>query len=685
MIDSAQRRARGWEGLGFSLLLALAYMLACLGWMFREAEILFTNDGVTAALSIEKGLGAALEIPLVKFGLALFFLHSLLGLLAFALARLVETAFHGTLIARRSWLIAGWFVALAGLAMAANTTSYPASIFAGDESAWRNDVLGLYPVQWLAGALLAGIAGLIIRASPMLELVRPARGFVALVLLTAIGAALMPSRLLGHSAPAPETEKPHIVLIGIDSLRNDLTVPRRGEARTPNIRAFIDGARRFNDATTPIARTYGSWVSVLTGRHPVTTNARVNLMPRRLVHEGETLADALRAQGYRAIYASDEVRFANFDRSYGFDALVTPPVGAIDFLLGYAGDLPLVNLAVATNLGGLLFPSNHANRAAAVTYRPRQFTERLENELEMEGPTFLAIHLTLAHWPYSWAGVPRPSTPDAYRDTYGMAVSEVDRQFGDLMRALAAKRVLDNAIVVLLSDHGEALGADNDSMLRGTGTSRQVWDSLWGHGTSVLSPNQYHVLLALRAFGRARLPGPDRNYDWPVSLEDLRPTLEDYVRGTPPNGVDGISLLPFMADPSRADALASRVRFTETDFNTPSTLAGRYEESGVVDEAAVYYELDRSSGWVQFRESRLADLLARKERAALSSRSLLAAIPGLTGGPPTYLYSDRYQPRPRPVTGPPDPIKEPEARRLWEALVARFPGELPDDPDMPRM
>ncbi len=28
-------------------------------------------------------------------------------------------------------------------------------------------------------------------------------------------------------------------------------------------------------------------------------------------------------------------------------------------------------------------------------------------------------------------------------------------------------------------------------------------------------------------------------------------------------------------------------------------------------------------------------------------------------------------------------VREPEARRLWDALKARFPGELPADPDLP--
>jgi arylsulfatase A-like enzyme len=87
---------------------------------------------------------------------------------------------------------------------------------------------------------------------------------------------------------------------------------------------------------------------------------------------------------------------------------------------------------------------------------------RLERELEIEGPSFLAIHLTLAHWPYAWAGQPVPTVPERYRDAYGAAVEEVDRQFGEVLELLERKGVLGNAIVVLLSDHGEALGADDD-------------------------------------------------------------------------------------------------------------------------------------------------------------------------------------------------------------------------------
>jgi hypothetical protein len=663
-----------WAGFALSQLLGVALLATCLWWVSREAGFIFANHRILAALDIREQIGSLLGRQLAAYAAAAWLIHALLGLAAFALARLTEAACRGRTIGRREWLICGWFAVLTGLAFAANTTWLRSSLFAGEESWWRGRYLGIAPVSIAVLLVALLITAFIIRALPRVHLrpLRPAPIAVAIVSLLALTAAFMPPLDRAEGVPAPGT-RPHIVLIGIDSLRNDLLVPRKGPAQAPNIREFLGQSRRFSDATSPLARTYPAWVSILTGRHPVATNARYNLMPRRLVREGETLGDALHSRGYRTIYSTDEVRFANIDHSFGFDQLITPPIGAADFILGYAGDIPLVNLVASMPGGGRLFPSNHANRAANVTYHPRHFVQRLENELAIEGPTLIAIHLTLAHWPYAWAGQAVPTMPDDYRDAYGKAVTEVDRQFRDVLAALESKHVLDNAIVVLLSDHGEALGADSDSMFRGTGTHREIWDSLWGHGTSVMSPNQYHVLLAMRAFGRARLPGPERNYDWPVSLEDLRPTLEHFATGRIPDEVDGLSLLPYFDNPDRAGELSTRIRFTETDFNTPKTLEGRYEASGLVDEAALYYEVDRESAWVQFRADRLPELFARKQRAAVSAKSFLAVIPRPDGQGLQYLFTERSKPAPRALQGPPDPSAEPEARLLWDALHSRFP------------
>jgi hypothetical protein len=680
----ARRQPGPWSGLALSQYLAVALLAGCLWWVWRELALVLPNDRITASLSVEQSLGPVLQGRLLRFGATLIVCHLLFGLAAFGLARLTEAACTGKPPARRGWLVGGWFALLVGAMMAANVTGHPSSRFVSEDSWFLIAIGGLRVATVYLAASGALVAFLLVRAARHLRTVTPAPavalGGVAAALVLA-GVAL-PLATAGIARNGLVAASPHVVIIGIDSLRADVT--GAGDASlTPNVDAYLAGAHRFTDTTTPLARTYGSWVSILTGRHPVATHARYNLMPRALVDDGVTLPDALRSRGYRTIYATDEVRFANIDQSFGFDQLVTPPIGASDFLLGYAGDMPLVNLLATTGIGGWLFPENHANRAAHATYQPQDFVDRLDDEVVIERPTFLTVHLTLSHWPYNWAGLARPTTPQQFRPAYRRAVAEVDRQFRQVMDLLADKGVLENAVVVVLSDHGEALGYDSDSMLRKTGSSREVWDSLWGHGTSVMSPHQYSVLLAMRAYGRATLPGSPGTHAWPVSLEDVRPTLEEFATGQATGGLDGISLLPYLAEPGRASALARRVRFTETDFNTASTLAGRYEASGIIDEAAVFYELEPDSGWMRLRQEKLPMLLARKQRAALSSQSLLAAIPDPDGRYLRFLYTDRHDPVPRLLEARPDPGRDPEAARLWDALQARFPGELPGRSHLP--
>jgi Sulfatase len=684
MADAKRSKSGSWSGLAFALSLAFLLLAGSTFIAWRELELLLPNDQFASAVRLSESIGSTLGWQLARFAAALILAHVALGLAVFGLARAGEAAFPARSLPRR-WLITGWFVAVLVLLFWFNATLFPASIFAVDSAGLRRPFFGVYPVE--AAAWIFGIAAI---TCTLLALRRTdvrsrwtaiaAAGLVCAAILTT---SMPPAR--GKATVTAPQSRPHVVIVGIDSMRRDRSLPRLGRAAVPHVEDFLAESRQFTDATTPLARTFGSWVAILTGRHPVTTQARVNLMPRELVQEGTTLADMLHGIGYRTIYATDESRFANIDESYGFDQLITPPTGAVDLLLGLVGDMPLVNLVAATSLGRLLFPSSHANRAAHVVYQPADFVRRIDREIEVEGPSLIAIHLTLAHWPYSWAGTTVPSTPQDYRLGYRRAIEEVDRQFDAVMRVLTEKGVLDNALVVLLSDHGEALGAQSDSMLRETGTHREIWHSLWGHGTSVMSPDQYRVLFAMRAFGRARLPGPARDYDWPVSLEDLRPTLEQLVTGEAPIRVDGLSLVPYLEEPARASALASRIRFTETDFNTQNTLAGRYEPSGIVDQAAEFYELDPGSGWIQFRRSRLPDLLAQKQRAALTSDRLLAAIPGPPGQGPRYLLTDRHNPRPVTLEGPPERETEAEARRLWDALESRFPGELGPKAEMPRL
>ncbi|MGQ0429524.1 MAG: sulfatase-like hydrolase/transferase [Gammaproteobacteria bacterium] len=677
----ANRRAELWA-LVAGQVVSLLLLAGCAWWVYRELSIVIGGSRLTDSITWGDHFNATLRGQLAWFALAVLALHVVLGLLGSALARLTRAAFPNMPAKHYTPVTIGWIVMIFAFALLANSSWYPASRFAGGSLRLPADWFGLAPLTVLTAAVLLAIlllVALAIRraAAPAQSLKRSS--FALAVLAAAVTVGSIADDSAGAAAPARAT-KTHIVIIGIDSMRNDLSEPAAGAVLTPNVDTFLAGSIRFEDATTPLARSYPAWLAILTGRHPVRTNARFNLMPRALVQEGNTLAEALVAAGYRSVFAADEVRFANFDRSYGFDQLITPPIGASDFVVPTIGEMPLVNVVGGSRIGARLFPNIHANRAAAVTYDPAAFIRRLDRELAVQGPSFLAIHLTLAHWPYSWAGLPKPTTPQEFRPAYRKALQQVDRQFQDLLALLERKGVLANAIVVVLSDHGEALGYQSDSMLRRTGSSGEIWDSLWGHGTSVLSPHQYGVLFAMRAFGNARLPGEPGSRRWPVTLEDVRPTLEELAIGTASRDVDGSSLAPFLAGLAPVSILEARVRFTETCFNTVKLMEGKFTESGLVSEAGIYYEVVPDTGWVQLRPDRLPEIMAKKQRAALSSDALLAAVPNWTDDSVAYLFSSRRDPLPRRLAGPPNPVTDPEAARLWAALHERFAGELPGGP-----
>ncbi len=284
-----------------------------------------------------------------------------------------------------------------------------------------------------------------------------------------------------------------------------------------------------------MARTSPVCESILSRRYPRSTGARENLIALSTLEPFESVAQIARRNGYYSIFATDEVRFSNIDQSFGFDSVITPSMGAADSLLGKFNDLPLPNLVANTRLGKWWFPATYANRAATVTYEPDTFVHWLDAEVQADRPTFLAVHLALPHHPYNWAEpgdrVFGRASDNLYQ--YSNAVIAADRQFGAIIQSLQRKGLLQDALVVVLSDHGEALGLpESDTMLRGS-VAREMLDgqriSLWGHGSSVLSQHQFSTFLALRGFGSVNLPPAYREHDAPVSLVDLAPTIVDLM------------------------------------------------------------------------------------------------------------------------------------------------------------
>ena len=136
---------------------------------------------------------------------------------------------------------------------------------------------------------------------------------------------------------------------------------------TPHLKEFMKGGVQFSNAITPLARTFPSMTTILTGRHPHNTGAVMNLLPRDMIKEGDTLGRIFKRAGYQTAYVTDEVRFSNIDETYGFDQMVSPPIGASEFIIP-GGRSPLSNAIVNTTLGnGCSRCSRQSGRAIPMT------------------------------------------------------------------------------------------------------------------------------------------------------------------------------------------------------------------------------------------------------------------------------------------------------------------------------
>lgn len=669
------------QGLGVACALGIAFMLlSFLRTLGDTGSMKFGDVAIRTAMETPLW-GTSLGRSLAYFVFAQLLAHLTFAALCWALACLTHYAWPGTSVTRRQWVLI-WFIAGAAWVMLANASLFPTSSLGEPySSVGTMHVFGL-PLYLVAGfGLAAAISICLIRclANPPLRRTRIGGVAVLSVIISAGVLGVFAMAAPSNPPQATQTNRPHVIIIGIDSMRADLATGPDAAMVMPNLAAFLTESVVFNDAMTPLARTFPSWVSILTGKHPHTTGAVVNLLPREMIRTGTTLPQALRDHGYQAFYAIDESRFSNIDETYGFDRIAAPPFGAADFLLSTISDAPLTNLIVNTRLGAWLTPNSYANRGAAMLYDPDTFIDRVSREAQFDRPTFLAVHLTLAHWPFTWARSPRlheTHGPARLREKYYNAAHRVDRQFGDLLELLRSKGAFENAIVVVLSDHGEALGDPDETRYpyEIMGENRDTVQ-INGHGTSVFSPHQYQVLFAMRSFGNSLLKsrcGPAINA--PVSVVDVYPTMMDALGIESQEQFDGRSLVPLLAK-SASTACATfqdRIRFTETEFNPPGITPDGPISASAIEKVRYYYDVLPSNGRMQIRREIVPTLLKQRQYAAIMGESMVAAVPVPGDSRFRYFISDQKTRMPREIAGAPDSASDPVASKLYEALQFRF-------------
>lgn len=463
--------------------------------------------------------------------------------------------------------------------------------------------------------------------------------FIALLTGLGIGYANLPIK---KSLMVNTNHQPNIILVGVDSLRPDYLGHFGSDLHTPFMDKFLDQATVFTDALTPLARTFPSWTGILTSLYPKHVNVRTNLSDQTKAHLSEALPQLLKKQGYTTLFATDETRFSNISTAFGFEKFVTPPIGLNDFLLGTFNDFPLSNLVVNTRLGQYLFPYSYANRPAYITYDPDSFLRLLAPAISQpqSKPLFLTVHFCLPHSPYLWSHLSGYAYNGKAR--YAASVERVDQQLSVFFQQLSQAGLLKNAIVVLLSDHGEALELPGDRATESSlfvhhsrermpifyppSMSKESVDESAGHGTDILGLTQYHTVFAVRLYGRSQAAVGDKAGE--VSTLDIMPTVLD-LAGIQKPKVDGQSLAPVVL--GRIKQVPSKPLFVESDYS-PQAIRTVYPETRKVFLEGIHlFSINSSTTRLTVKPDMVNKIIHSKQVGIVQNKWMLALYPERTG------------------------------------------------------
>lgn len=462
-------------------------------------------------------------------------------------------------------------------------------------------------------------------------------------MLAIVGSAILTTGFAMHRSAAHVSEKntpakkPNVILIGIDALRPDFLHYSHSpySVPTPHLDHFLQHSTFFSNAWTPLARTFPAWVSILTGEYPKQNGVRSNLLDISDMKFNQTLPAILQRQGYETIFSTDETRFSNIDSRFYFDEVITPPIGFNDFLIGTLNDFPFSNLIANTTIGHYLFPYSYANRSVFVTYDPNTFLHLLEPVLQKTHPkpVFLAVHFCLPHLPYLWkSGVDHHDL----RKNYASAVQRADQQVGDFLSLLKQNHLLDNTIVILLSDHGEALELHGDRITEAPlfisknknaipprfyppSFDSETIDQSVGHGTDVLGLSQYHIVLAARIYSAEKMPAEIISKK--MSLLDIKPMVLTFLHQVSKKSVDANTIKSIVGNSPEKDF------FMESDYSPAAILTVHPDIHKILLEGIRGYRLDPTSMRVILKKDRYDLILSSKQYADLYGDWILALYP----------------------------------------------------------
>ncbi|GIU21375.1 MULTISPECIES: sulfatase-like hydrolase/transferase [unclassified Shewanella] len=455
---------------------------------------------------------------------------------------------------------------------------------------------------------------------------------VTAVSLLAIFSLLNPF-ILTNQTDNQTSKIPNIIILGVDGLRPDhLEYLGADPLIAPNLNRLLNKMTIYKNAYTPQGRTYVAWMSLLTGQYPVNNGVRFNLAPPEMIDKRLPAIELLKEQGYHTTYAIDERRFNQIDSSYGFNNTVGPKAGAADAFITGLGDLPYFNIMLIHPYSSKVLPYLYNNRAYGKAYSPKTFNKSVINSLPSNTPQFLAMHYCQLHWPYTSKNfIPQPldNWDGNYNHyMYKQMLLNVDKQVEDLFIRLKLKGMLNNAIVYIISDHGESFKLSNHKAISTDSSNPIPQTKSWGHGTNILDQQQTQIVLARAEFKNGEIITPAKVMPGLYSLVDIVPTIltslnisSESAFGLKDTKFDG-ETLPISSD----DVFLKRYVFVESSVPVKSINKSFIDKKDVMSETASNYEV-REDGKAYMRVQNYIDLISKKQRAIYFQQWQLSLLP----------------------------------------------------------
>jgi len=336
--------------------------------------------------------------------------------------------------------------------------------------------------------------------------------------------------LVGCSKFKPPPVTP-VYLIVIDTLRTDSLGVYGGKRPTPFLDEFAKQAVVFDNCLSTSSWTVPSVASLFTGMYPfhhgtvkaVQDQGKV-LSQQELSAGNQTMAEVFKDAGYRTYGVSANGHIVKrYGFAQGFDEYDEYNFLAKEVVAGsWAGMLPRVTGEVRfgqPTFVMLFYFDPHHPYIPQDPYIDQYYPgwEKHERADEMYSIGFTEMHKKGEF----------DKEPELYNIIRALYDSEVAGMDVHLAQVIPQLPRVDDAIVVIVSDHGESFGEQGKIL----------------HGNN-LHQQETHVPLIIK-LPHNRLAGT--RIAAPVSLVDVLPTLAALVKAKTSPRVDGVSLLPLLA------------------------------------------------------------------------------------------------------------------------------------------